>query len=545
MQNGPAPLSAAHGTRSRQPIGGHGRRMAPARERAPHVVGLLLAASLLSLLFFAPVVLAPAYLQNYYLALLLTGLTVLPLAVRIATRSLDIFEPIIPISLLIGLAFGLRAMYLAYAPVSILPIAVGLLQFDDFIGSALVLTIAAYGALVFGYYVVGGAIPVAPLWTRSGRKTWPARISGPRVAILLGIGALATAAIRATDPDEITGATNAVGIIAALVQITGCTVALYIATGDSRRWLRLTLWLVVVPLVLWQSIALGAKSPALLLFYAVIAARHYARRLIGMPLLAATVVIAVLVVFPAVVVYRVPSESPLSVSSATPTVRELVSRAAAIPPLLARHTPSEYLQLAAESVIARFSGIDAVSLLLKYDVSAELGDPAAYLYIPAAAFIPRVIWPDKPVLERGTAFGRLLLDPSFAGATWRSSFGMFHIGDLFATFGFTGLLVGMCALGCFYRLVYRFLDPRHSSDLGVKFIYIFLLWFMVSGFESDIPSIYANVLKSVAIWAVVKAWLNATPTQQAAGPRGPFGMRESVLRPGVTHAGGMRPSVGR
>lgn len=532
-------------TRPRRASGNEAEPKGTPHGTRPPVAAIIIGATLLTALSFTPLLLAPAYVENYYLALLLTVLTLLPLAVRMTSKTFDVFEPIIPISLLIGLAFGIRAMYLAYAPVTMLPIRVGRFTFDDFVSSTLLLTIAAYCALLVGYYVVGGAVPLVPLSQRAARKAWSPTLHGGKFAVLLGAGALATFALRATSANEVSAATNVIGILAGLVQISGCILALHIGAGDQRRWLRAALWVVVVPMAVWQSVALAAKSPTLLMLYAVIAATHYAKRPIRLPRLAASVVLLVVVVFPVINTYRVPSDSPLSVSSMAPGASELASRAAAIPGMLAQMTPAEYLQLSAETLISRFSGVDAVSLLLKYDVSAELANPLLYLYVPVYAFIPRAVWPDKPVLEQGTRFGQLLIEPGTTqGVAWESAFGMFHIGDLLVNFGVTGVLIGMCVLGCLYRVAYRFFDPRNTPDLGVKFVYILLLWFMVSGFESDIPSIYSNLLKTLAIWTLIKIWLNPTAgrhtvRQSWTGPR-VWTPRPSVLRRGGLRSGEVR-----
>ena len=479
-------------------------------DRRAHVLGVISGATLLTLLFSTPVFLTPTHVQHYYLALLLTVLTVMPMAVRLRTREFDLFEPIVPVSLLIGLAFGIRAMYLAYSPVSILPVHVGRFPFDDFVGSALTLTIGAYCALLVGYYVLAAAIPVTPAWKTWQQRTWPTELSRPKLAGLLILGAVGTALTRFTSPDEMTSATNAINLLAGCVQVSGCILALHIAGGDHRRWLRIALWCVVIPLAVWQSVVLVAKTPTLLMAYGVMAAFHYARRPIRLGVLAPAVVFLIVVVFPTVSAYRAADESPLGLSSSDFSTSEVVARAAAIPARLTRYSALEYLQLSAESVIGRFNGIDSLALLLKYDVSDELSDPSLYPLIPVYAFIPRFIWSDKPVLERGTRFGQLLIEPSTTdGVAWESSYGMFHLGDLLVNFGYLGVLIGSALLGCLYRLAYRFLDPSHAGDLGVKFIYIFVLWSMVNGFEADIPSIYANLMKALLIWVVVKVSFNA------------------------------------
>ena len=94
------------------------------------------------------------------------------------------------------------------------------------------------------------------------------------------------------------------------------------------------------------------------------------------------------------------------------------------------------------------------------------------------------------------------------GVPIRRSIGVFHIGDLYASFGGSGVLVGMCILGFLFRVIYQLFDPPRSPDLGMKFMYIVLLWGIVNGFESDIPTIYGNLLKSLSIWILIKLWLN-------------------------------------
>ena len=487
-------------------------------------------AFLLTALFLTPLVLRPADIQAYYLALILTVLTALPFVSRIASGTLDIFEPIIPISLLIGLTFGIRTMYLAYNPVTLVDLQMGYLRFDDFVGSALLLTIAGYCSLLAGYYIIAGPMRIAPFSERKfGRRMWGAStLNNAMIAVLLGLAALATAADRPTGFDPVTNSTSVVAMLASLAVLTGCILALHIAAGDTRHWLRLALWCGALPLVAWQSFAFGTKTPILLFLFVAIAARHYAKRPIRLRVLIPAAVVAVLTVFPIINASRSGDDRILTPTASAPAVAEI---GAQIGTIFREFTPIEYVQFAAEGLMSRSTGIDALSLLLKYDVSAELGNPTAYWYIPAYAFIPRVVWPTKPVLSQGTQFGRLLVNPTSAGVDLVSSFGIFHIGDLLVSFGVAGVLIGMCVLGCVYRLVYKFFDPLNSPDLGVKFLYIVLLWDLVNGFEGDIPSAYANMLKGLVVLVPLKAWLNARPANTA--------MRQSP----VIHAGAARSSL--
>ena len=68
------------------------------------------AAVVLALIFLMPFAIRPVDAPAYYMGLALFLLTLLPIVVRLMTGNLDVFEPIVPISLLVGLAFGIRAM---------------------------------------------------------------------------------------------------------------------------------------------------------------------------------------------------------------------------------------------------------------------------------------------------------------------------------------------------------------------------------------------------------------------------------------------------
>lgn len=77
------------------------------------------------------------------------------------------------------------------------------------------------------------------------------------------------------------------------------------------------------------------------------------------------------------------------------------------------------------------------------------------------AFVPRLLWPDKPTVTRGTWFSTYLgAFRDEAEAT--TSIGMTAIGELYWNFGLAGVLVGMLAIGCFQGLLWRMAgaDPR-------------------------------------------------------------------------------------
>ena len=72
----------------------------------------------------------------------------------------------------------------------------------------------------------------------------------------------------------------------------------------------------------------------------------------------------------------------------------------------------------------------------------------------AYAFIPRILWPDKPALTRGAWFYAYVGgSPRESEAT--SSLGITAVGELYWNFGVAGVMAGMFVIGCGYGLLWR------------------------------------------------------------------------------------------
>jgi hypothetical protein len=65
------------------------------------------------------------------------------------------------------------------------------------------------------------------------------------------------------------------------------------------------------------------------------------------------------------------------------------------------------------------------------------------------AFIPRVLWPEKPSVSRGDWFNK------YVGAAPGTSLGITAIGELYWNFGLPGVVIGMFVLGCGFGILWR------------------------------------------------------------------------------------------
>lgn len=121
--------------------------------------------------------------------------------------------------------------------------------------------------------------------------------------------------------------------------------------------------------------------------------------------------------------------------------------------------------------------------------------------LPFYPFVPRFLWPSKPILDEGARFTLALEGRSGDISTAGSSTAITYPGDLYLQFGLLGIPVGMLVLG----IVTQWFTNRvsHSVEPRDLFLYtaVFLLGFSI---ETDAFDLWATLLKLLAILCVVR-----------------------------------------
>jgi hypothetical protein len=95
----------------------------------------------------------------------------------------------------------------------------------------------------------------------------------------------------------------------------------------------------------------------------------------------------------------------------------------------------------------QFDPIAAAYLVGRVD--GEGYQMGATMEYAAYAFIPRVLWPEKPNVSKGDWFNR------YVGAAPGTSLGITAVGELYWNFGVPGVAIGMFVLGCGYGILWR------------------------------------------------------------------------------------------
>lgn len=138
------------------------------------------------------------------------------------------------------------------------------------------------------------------------------------------------------------------------------------------------------------------------------------------------------------------------------------------------------------SPFERSSNIAQVSAIigLTYDNGYYNGLASAPL---AAALVPRVLWPEKPVIALGVWFA-LEIDAASETEDWyNNSINMTIPGNLFLDFGWAGLVIGCFFIGIFIKLLWSATDFYGSKfNILGTFLGVYLLFTGFLGIGADL-----------------------------------------------------------
>lgn len=109
----------------------------------------------------------------------------------------------------------------------------------------------------------------------------------------------------------------------------------------------------------------------------------------------------------------------------------------------------DYLRGGLWSTAARLNALDITSVIVR-DAGRRVPfqEGRTLVYVPMA-YIPRIIWADKPSLS----IGQWVTDHFGSGPEIRSSTGPSWIGEFYFNFGWAGVVIGMALMGVWMRLL--------------------------------------------------------------------------------------------
>jgi hypothetical protein len=159
------------------------------------------------------------------------------------------------------------------------------------------------------------------------------------------------------------------------------------------------------------------------------------------------------------------------------------------------------IETSSETVFGRSATLDVFA-----DVVQRTPERVPYwnghtYYSLAGAFVPRFLWPDKPVKNVGQEFGHRYgyLHPSDR----TTSFNMPVLVEFYANHGTIGVLLGSLVIGFVYRILMNLLNIRGQSDiLSAAAVTLLLPLFNI---ESGVSITFGGlILDGMAIWGVLQ-----------------------------------------
>jgi hypothetical protein len=170
--------------------------------------------------------------------------------------------------------------------------------------------------------------------------------------------------------------------------------------------------------------------------------------------------------------------------------------------------------------------VDRLDMLTSVANVLTLGERASMVkgnvqwwMLPIYPFVPRLLWPSKPILNEGQRFTYALRGSPGDIALTESSTAITYPGDLYLQFGFLGIPVGMFILG----IVSQWFTNRVSGEVEPRELFVYSAVFLFGlSFETDLFAMWTGLIKLLAILYVTRVLIY--------GPRTPHRRSAPLIR---------------
>jgi hypothetical protein len=425
-----------------------------------------------------------------------------PVALR---RSLPWYSPGPIYAVLTLVVLGIGSLTWLGSPPPGVPIGLG----QEWIARALVISALAMVCYWCGYMVV----PRKPIIERVAppRRLTPPSVLGALYGLgltfdllLMNAGAFGYLSVYGASPSVPTWAQWAY-VLGLLTNVSLVVTAMHAFGNRSRPHRFLLAALLIVQFAL--GFLSGYKGqiiwPGLIVLFVYI---YYRERFPRWLIIAGLIIILILI--PANLLYRFQStEAGLS------GVEPLVNRASSALSLTVSLPLSQRIQTVFQWAIGRSRDIDSIALILQRTPTPNPYLHGRYLILaPAAAVVPRLLWPSKPTYDLGLVFSQQYLG---LPAEYHTSTPVTHIGDLFMNFGIPGVFGGMLVVGLLQALLFRWFVRRSDSQAFLVYAIILLA---IAANETDLGSTLINTIRNGLLALLIARLLFGRRTRSQANP---------------------------
>lgn len=485
--------------------------------------GLFLAGSII--IFAVAVVSASGTILTYFLLLVLWFLLLMPLGIGVLSKSRDIFELIYIISALYFLNFLLRSLYILNSPEILHTFNISIIH------QTLICVILGFTFLLLGYYsfipkIICRLIPrphfLAITPQRAVVRIWLIYTVGILFRLLLFSRGFGFSILPQAQGAELAF----IHIMSLLEGFSLFGYALYsiwvFSSGKSRS--AFIPWLIMFTIEICFAFVLGWKGAFIPLFLIPLIAYHYFRKRFSVRYIFFAVIIGFLVmtyiVFPVINTSRI---FMAHVTGVPRSMKDVVSISVLVFDKLREYSEVDLLQVAWQPVMDRLIGFDHLYLIVRNvpeRVNLQMGRTFVNDFF--LSWIPRFLWPEKPISNKGRWFTEAFWDVPPDDPVIKS---IMNIGDFYLNFHIIGVLFGMFFLGILYKIAHLYFIHYGGATVISVFIYIFVfLGFTRTGM--DLATLFLDILQNlfllflVSLFLVMKMTIHYRQTVQTSPRRG-------------------------
>jgi predicted small integral membrane protein len=135
-------------------------------------------------------------------------------------------------------------------------------------------------------------------------------------------------------------------------------------------------------------------------------------------------------------------------------------------------------------------------------VPYQFGETYSYFLV---AFIPRILWPDKPLTGNANAFYAVTYGITDEEGAKRTTFGVSFLGEAFINFGWFGVLLIMLLQGMIISLLQHIFGGPQSGPGGAAVFIAFFIFFL-NGIGSSAEILFGNILQNLLCGYFLLVW---------------------------------------